>query len=267
MNDQDDTEPTGRPDACAECADPGEGADDTLLDEPEGPDDTNAFLRWLPTMWLGHRRGKELVERPSSDGANFAAYACEGRPAPASMRLRPEATVQVQPSPAAGSRPPARRGVAYDSGSREHDAPTVVTRRRTAGARAALFGWGAAGLLAMSALILWWAHRPPATDLPVGANAAVTLPLPTARTRAERVEPSASSPLTVGLPEEAQMANAPIAPVAQRAMASAPLVKAVKEARRKGERGSLASVDGSTRASPSVAAPPVPVKEQYFEDP
>src|SRR5450432_1039078 len=148
MSDPDDTEPTGRPDACAEGTDPGEGADDTLPDAPE-EGDSDAFFRWLPTMWLGHRRGKELVERPSSDGANFAAYACEGRPAPASMRLRPEATVQVQPSPAAGSRPPARRGVAYDSCSREHDAPTVVTRRRTAGARAALFGWGAAGLLAM----------------------------------------------------------------------------------------------------------------------
>jgi len=51
---------------------------------------------------------------------------------------------------------------------------------------------------------------------------------------------------------------------AQRATASAPLVKAVKEARRKGERGSVASVDGSTRASPSVAAPPVPVAGVFW---
>jgi len=142
MTDPDATEPTGRPGACAEGTDPGEGADDTLPDAPE-EGDTDAFLRWLPTMWLGHRRGKELVERPSSDGANFAAYACEGRPAPASMRLRPEASVEVQPNPAARSTAPVRHRLAPDSRARERDAPTVVTRRRTA--RVALLGWVALG--------------------------------------------------------------------------------------------------------------------------
>src|ERR1019366_1838733 len=267
MNDPDDTEPTGRPDPCAECTDPGEGADDTLPDASE-EGDPDAFLRWLPTMWLGHRRGKELVERPSSDGANFAAYACEGRPAPASMRPRPEATVQVQPGPDAGSRPPARRDVAYDSGSRERDAPTVVSRRRTG--RAARIGWGALGAVARSAAIGGWSrHRPLRGEAAASGSAATTPSVRVASSESKPQEPleRASAADAFEWKSEPPPANASLAktPARPKAVGSLPSVPA-----RKSDAVGVAPV-GIDAVARNRTPPGVPSsaasKEQFFEAP
>jgi hypothetical protein len=218
-------------------------------------------------MWIGHRRRKELVERPSSEGADFAAYASEGRPVAASARVPPEAKVQVRTdgSPRSGSRGGGESDDASEVGGR--DALTVAKRRRRFASGRAVVGWGAAGLLVTSASILWWARRPQAIELPARASAAAAaIPLPTARMEAERVEAPAPWPPTPGVQGEAQSANPPVAPAAQRTTASTPLLKAMKEARRKGERAALASPGGSPRATAPVAAAPVPVKEQYFEE-
>jgi hypothetical protein len=267
MNDPDDTEPAGRPDDCAEGTDPGEGEDDTLVDEPE-EGDTDAFLRWLPTMWLGHRRRKELVERPSSDGASFAAYACEGRPAPASMRLQPEATVQVQPSPAAGSRPPARRAVAYDSSLRERDALTVVTRRRT-GARAALLGWSAVGVVAVSALVGGWTHRPMRGEAAASASATATLPVRVAASESKPREPLEMAPAAAAFeskaeppPGSASMAKTPARP---KAVASLPSAAARKK---DGVGRAPVGIEAIARNRTPLGVPSSdPSKEEFFEAP
>ncbi|MGO9832834.1 MAG: hypothetical protein ACLP1X_01325 [Polyangiaceae bacterium] len=267
MNDPDDTEPAGRPDECAEGTDPEQETDDTLLDTPE-EEDTDAFLRWLPTMWLGHRRRKELVERPSSDGASFAAYACEGRPAPASMRLQPEATVQVQPIPAAGSRPPARRGVAYDSGSRERDAPTVVTRRRT-GARAALIGWSAVGVVAVSAVVGGWTHRPLRGEAAASGSAAATPPVQFAASESKPREPLQTAPAAAAFESNAERppANASIAktPARPKALASLPSSAARKK---DSVGGAPVGIDAVARNRTPLGVPSsVPSKEEFFEAP
>ena len=265
MNDPDDTEPTGRPDACTEGTDPGEGADDTFPDAPE-EGDTDDFFRWLPTLWNGHRRRAELVERPSSEGADFASYACEGRPVAASARVRPEAKVQVwtDVSPRSRSRGRGESDDGLEASGR--DAPTVVKRPRSFASGRALLGWATAGLLTVSASILWFTHSRHATEVPARTTAAVTLPVPTARTLAGRVEPPAPVPPSAGLPREAQKEKTLMAAAPQTASASAPLVKAVKAARGKGEP-TLAPVDASPRATASVPTPAVPAKEQFFEDP
>jgi hypothetical protein len=269
MNDPDDTEPTGRPDECAEGTDPGQETDDTLLDTPE-EEDTDAFLRWLPTMWLGHRRGKELVERPSSDGANFAAYACEGRPAPASMRLQPEATVHVQPSPATGSRPPARRDVAYDSGSRERDAPTptVVTRRRTT--RAARIGWGAVGMVAVSAIVGGWIHhRPLRGEGAASGSVAATPPVQVAGSEAKPRELLESAPAVAAFEWNAEPppANGSIAktPARPKAVASLPSAAARKK---DAVGGAPVGIDAVARNRAPLGVPSsASSKEEFFEAP
>src|ERR1700680_2720507 len=110
MNDPEsthDTEPSGAPAASTE---PG-GAHDPIggeITEPGPPreeaetnpgdgENTEDFFRWLPTMWLWHRRRRELVERRSSDGGDFVAYASAGRPARAAVRAEANDTVEVQP--------------------------------------------------------------------------------------------------------------------------------------------------------------------------
>src|SRR5260370_40943831 len=162
-----DTEPTGRPVASTEDADRGGGevteTNDTSPEEIDARPSEHAtedFWRWLPTMWLGHRRGKELVQRASSDGADFAVYAGAGRPARASVRRRPEATVQLRTAPSTRSGAAFAHGeVTRGSEAGERDAPTVLKRRRIVGPRGVLVGWGAVGLVAVSASIGWWAHR------------------------------------------------------------------------------------------------------------
>ncbi len=100
-----DAEPTGRPLATAQS--PNSDADEaTAPNDASGSDiaagstehDTDDFLRWLPTLALGHRRRAQLVERPSSDGADFAAYAGDGRPASTSGQPRLESAASMQMS-------------------------------------------------------------------------------------------------------------------------------------------------------------------------
>jgi hypothetical protein len=266
-----DTDPMGIPvDRAA--TDPGgeevTDPDDTYpegLDALASEDDTEDFLRWLPTIGVGHRRRKELVRRPSSEGADFAAYACEGRSVAASSRVPAEAKVQVRTdlSPRHGSLASSESDEASEMGGR--DAPTMVKRRRASPQGRALFGWGAVGLLTMGAAIFWWGHRPQAIELRASAAASVPLPLPTARTSVEGVETSIAVALTTGPRREAQSATIPMSPAAQRPTTSALPVKAAKEARRQGERAGAAPVERSPRAAAS--SPSVPIKDQYFEEP
>jgi hypothetical protein len=266
----DDTDPTGPPVDTAD-TDPGDVTDSDATspsDDLQSEVDADDLLRWLPTLGNRHRRRTELVERPTSGGADFAAYACEARPAAASARRRPEAKVLVRTDrdPRTGSR---ARGASDETlEASERDAPTVVKERRRFPSRRALVGLGAAGFLAVSAPILWFAGGRRGAEVPARttAAAAVPSPPPTAQTFAERLAPSPPLPPPAGLPGDPQAASTPVAPAAQRTAALAPLVKASKAARRKGER-TLAPVAGSGRAAASTAAPPVPIKEQFFEDP
>jgi hypothetical protein len=178
MNDPerfDDTDPTGPPDGM-EDPDPG-GEDPTIPDagtfgEPDDPEDDwdiDEFFRWMAPHGISYRRRKELVERPSSAGAEFASYACEARPAPVTGRVRREAKVQIRTHVRLTSR----------SEASDPDAPTVVNPRCPVAPRRALLLWALAGLLAAILVALGWtlagqtsapSATPPARD---------TLPFPT----------------------------------------------------------------------------------------
>ena len=263
----DDTDPMGPPVDPAD-TDPGDvtdphGTSPSDFDDLPGEDDTDDFLRWLPTLGNRHRRRTELVERPSSGGADFAAYACEGRPAAASARLRPEAKVQVRTDVGSHSGRRGRGASDDDVEASGRDAPTVVKGRRRFASRRALLGAGVAGLLVVSASILWGTHVGRAPEAPARTTAAATLPLPTARTRADRTEPSAPLSPPAGVPGEPQRTTTGAAPAAEKPTAL-PVVKGLKAARRTGDR--TAPADGSPRATPSPPPPPVPVKERFFEE-
>jgi hypothetical protein len=263
----DDTDPMGLP---VDTADIGPGdvtePDGTSPSDPDdlpGEDDTDDFLEWLPTLWNRHRRRAELVERPSSEGADFAAYACEGRPAAASARLRPEAKVQVRTDGGPHSGRRGRGAFDDDVEANGRDAPTVMKGRRRFASRRALFGVSVAGVLVVSASLLWGTRVGHAPEVPARTTVAGTFPLPTAQTPAERTEPSAPPLPAAGLPGEPQGTISALSPAVQKPTAL-PLVKALKAARRTGERPGPS--DGPPRAAPSPPAPPVPVKEQFFED-
>jgi hypothetical protein len=273
MNDPEeahDTDPTGRPVASGEDT----GLQDDAVTERNDPSpeafedgssehDTGGFLQWLPTMWLGYRRRKELVHRPSSDGADFAAYACAGRPVAASVPSRPEAAaVQVQTA----SRPESRASAE----ARERDAPTVVKPRRIRRPRAGLVAWGAVGLVAASAAIAGWAHRPLTTERVPTGGAAVTPPMPIAPGLVARAEPLESPPLPPAAGLQGGVAtsstNLPKTPMGQR---GAPSKTSMKEsmARRETAGAPAAGTDASARnrAAPLAASSALPAKEQYFE--
>jgi hypothetical protein len=262
----DDTDPMGPPVDAADM-DPDDvtepdGASRGDPDDLPGQDDTDDFFEWLPTLWNRHRRRAELVERASSEGADFAAYACEGRPAAASARLRPEAKVQVRADVGRDPGWRARGASEDDAGASGRDAPTVVKGRRRFASRRALLAVGVAGLLGVSASILWGTQLGHVPAVPDRTTAAAT-PLPTAPTLAERTEPPAPLLSAARLPGEPEGTATALAPAVQKPTAL-PAVKPLKAARRTGERP--APSDGSPRATPSPLAPPVPVKEQFFED-
>ncbi len=141
--------------------------------ESSGENDTDDFLRWLPTLALGHRRRTEIVERPSSDGADFAVYACEGHPAATSGHARVESAVNVQ--------------AARDSKDLQRDAPTVLTRERRARRGWRSIGWAALGAAAAGAVLSAWAWRP------VTPDEAPSTPVPIGSPRPPLTEPSPSS--------------------------------------------------------------------------
>ncbi|MGO9834127.1 MAG: hypothetical protein ACLP1X_07935 [Polyangiaceae bacterium] len=271
----DDTEPTGCLDAGTEDTDPqGHPEMGTDVGVPEGleagssEEDTDDFLRWLPTMSLGHRRRSELVKRPSSDGADFAVYACEGRPAAASERPRPEAAVQVQITPPPGLGALARGERARGASADERDAPTVVTRRRT-GWRAVLVGAaGVVGLVAAGAAIVGRTLRPPAiaqTLLPAAASETPSAPM---ADRIDRPGPGDSTPAPPAAQERTQSAMPSLArtPAGPRASVSSASARPVHK-RDAAEGRTGIDAPAKIRAAPLATASAVPLKDQYFEEP
>jgi hypothetical protein len=272
-----DTEPSARAVASAEDTDPAgrEGTDtsDTSpdpLDADRSEQDTPDFLRWLPTMWLGYRRRKELVHRRSSDGADFVEYASAARPVAASSHVRPEATVQVRGAPSTGPMALVARNARASSEAAEREAATVLLRRRTVGPRAALVGCGAVALVSVGVGVCWWAQWPLAKGGGPASSAAVAPPVPIASSVARRGQPleSASLPPPTGSPETASQVgtNTENTSIGQRASIAMP---STKESRHKIDRTDAvpAAVDASARSRATLlpAASAAPAKEQYFE--
>jgi hypothetical protein len=233
-----DTEPTGCPPASDEG--PDADADEVTVpnDAPRedvaagvSEDDTDDFLRWLPTLALGHRRRAELVERSSSDGADFAAYACEGRPALPSGQARIESAVKVQPP--------------QGSKDLERDAPTVPSGERRARRRWSRIGWASFGVAAAGAAIAGWAERPVGTEKGLQRSEPVaTAPMPVGPTPtrpAEAAESTAAPPTT---PLQASPADVVSTAADQRALPSsaAAAEAARKRAARKRARTSMLAI-------------------------
>ena len=251
-----DTEPTG----CPPASDEGPDADADEATEPNDASredvaagvsehDTDDFVRWLPTLALGHRRRAQLVERPSSDGADFAAYACEGRPAAKTGHARIESAVNVQ--------------AAQDAKDLGRDAPTVLTGERRARLRWRSLAWAALGLAGAGAMLAAWAWRPATTTMALRPEKGVaTPPVSIALTAAQVVEPAAAlAPAPQASPEA-------MATAADRTalLANAP---AAETSRKRDSSGAPKTVFSSAkgRAAPLAPAPTVLAKDQYFEAP
>jgi hypothetical protein len=256
-----DTEPT----ACPPASDKGPDADaddvtvandgpceDVAADESEH--DTDDFLRWLPTLALGHRRRAELVERSSSDGADFAAYACVGRPAATTGQARIESAVKVQPP----------RG----SKDLERDAPTVLTGERRARRRWRTIGWASFGVAAAGTAIAGWAERPVGTEKALQRGEAVaTAPMPIGPTPTRPAEAAESTAAPPATPLHASPTDVGRTVADQRALASSAV--AAEAARKRDSAGTpkpLLSSAGRRAATPA-AAPTHSAKDQYFEAP
>jgi len=270
-NRSNDTEPTGRPLSGEES--PGSDADEaTTPNDASGSDvpagatehDTDDFLRWLPTLALGHRRRAQLVERPSSDGADFAAYAGDGRPASTSGQPRLESAASVQMS--------LRGGGPQGPKDRERDAPTVLTRERRARRTWRIIGWGAVGLCATGAAVAAWVDGPVAIDKPVRPREAVaTAPVPAGQTLTAPTE-APQPPATLSAVQSrasAQSSDANAARTAAGPMAApstTPVADATRTARSAGAPRTI-DLSAKGRASRLAAAPTAPAKDQYFEEP
>jgi hypothetical protein len=251
-----DTEPTG----CPPASDEGPDADADEATEPNdasradvvagsGEHDTDDFLRWLPTLALGYRRRAELVERSSSDGADFAVYACEGRPAATSGQARIECAVKVQ--------------AAQGSKDLERDAPTVLTGERRARRQWRRIRWASFGVVAAGAAIAGWAERPVVTEKALQrGEAVVTAPMrigPIPTHPVEAAEPTA--PLRA-IPTDVARTAADERAISHSAAAS--------DAARKSDSAGIPRPLPSSarrRAAPRAAAPTLPAKDQYFEAP
>ena len=216
--------------------------------------DTDDFMRWLPTLALGHRRRAELVERSSSDGADFAAYACEGRPAATSGQPRIESAVKVQ--------------AAQASKDLERDAPTVLTGERRARRWWRRIGWASLGAVAAGAALAAWAERPVVTEKALLRREPVaTAPTPIGRAPTQPVEAAEST----AAPPPTSLHGSPtdVARTAadQRALPSS--AAAADAARKRDSAGTSKPLASSARrrAAPLAAAPTLPAKDQYFEAP
>lgn len=263
-----DTEPDADSAATTE---PGSDTDpgseiDTSDTEPQAietaPNEDEEFFRWLPTMWLGYRRQKELVHRCSSEGGDFVAYASAGRPAPASAPLRAEATVQVAPSDP--SRALARDGAPDDAQAAARDAPTVVLPRRRRIPRALLVGTSVAALVTAAIELGLGMHRPVTSE---AARAAWSASAP-ALEKGTALGASADSPQPAASPFPAPRedirvtspAHAARGPAAERTLA-APIPK---RARPKTDAVRAASWERGISGD-APAPSPVPAKDLYFE--
>ncbi len=254
-----DTEPTGCPPASDEGPDADEDEATVPNDAPrEDADagvsepDTDDFFRWLPTLALGHRRRSELVERSSSDGADFAAYACEGRPAATSGQPRIESAVKVRPPPGSDL---------------DRDAPTVLTGERRARRRWRTIGWVSFGVAAAGAAIAGWAGRPAVRERALQRGEPIaTAPLrigPMPTHAVEAAEPTAApppAPLRAAPPDVAGTAAGP-----RPLPASTPAAEETRNADSAGAPKPLLS--SARRRAATVAAPTRPAKDQYFEAP
>jgi hypothetical protein len=256
-----DTEPTGcplptdeGPDAEAdEATEPNDASRDEVAAGSSEPD-TEDFLRWLPTLALGHRRRAELVERPSSDGADFAAYACEGRPAATSGQPRLEPAVKVQ----------AARG----SKDLERDAATILTREKRARRGWRRIGWASFGVAAAGAALAGWAERPVVTEKALQHSEAVaTAPMPIGpipMQPVEAAEPTAVAPAT---PLQATATDVAKRAADPRVLSSS--AAAADAARKRDSAGTPKPLPSSAsrRAVPLASAPTLAAKDQYFEAP
>jgi hypothetical protein len=149
MNDPDDTDPMH--DETVVDTDPGpEPTEDVVPGELEeaAEQDSDDFWQWLPTMGLAYRRRRELVERRSSDGAPFAAYAGAARPAVAAPALRFDAKVRI----ASGLREGDAEGA--------RDALTVVKPRRGRRSPMVTVGLAAAAAVSVTAAFAAWSYLP-----------------------------------------------------------------------------------------------------------
>jgi len=256
-----DTDPTGcpldreeGPDVDADAAtEPNNAprADDAPGDA--GEHDTDDFFRWLPTLALGHRRRAQLVERPSSDGADFAAYACEGRPAATPGHARIESAVSVQ--------------AAQDAKDLGRDAPTVLTGERRARRRWQSLAWAALGLAGAGAVLAAWAWRPVTTATALRPEKGVSRPpVSVAVTATQVLEPAATAAAT--LAPATQASPEAVATAADRTALLAN-ASAAEAARKKDSRGApkVISPSAKGRAAPLAPAPTVLGKDQYFEAP
>jgi hypothetical protein len=265
-----DAEPAGRPLATTQSpnSDPDEAttpndASGSDVAAVSGEHDTDDFLRWLPTLALGHRRRAQLVERPSSDGADFAAYAGGGRPASTSSQPRLESAANVQTS---------LRGGPQASMGPERDAPTVLTRERSARRRWRMIGWGAVGLCATGAAVAAWIEQPVAMEKPLPPGVAVaTAPVPSGQTLAPPIEAARPTATLSAVQSRAsaQVSDASAASTAAGPMA-APSTAPVADATRKaGSAGAPRTIDlpARGRAARLAGASTAAAKDQYFEEP
>jgi hypothetical protein len=248
-----DTEPTGCPLASDEAHD-GDGDEVTVPNDPPREDvdagvtepDSDDFLRWLPTLALGHRRRTQIVERSSSDGADFAAYACEGPPAATSGPPRAESAVKVQ--------------LPQGSTDLDRDAPTVLTGERRTRRRWRTIGWVSIGVAAAGAAIAGWAERPMATEKPMQRGEAVaTTPMRIQTHPVEAAEPTA--PLPTPPTDVART------PADERALSSS--AAASVAARKSDSTGGPKPFPSSARSRPLplATAPTFPAKDEFFEAP
>jgi hypothetical protein len=251
-----DTEPMGCPPASDEG--PDADADEATVPNDAPREDVDAgvsehdrddFLRWLPTLALGHRRRTEIVERPTSDGADFAAYACEGRPAASSGQPRIESAVKVQPP--------------QGSMDLERDAPTVLTGERRARRRWRTIGWASFGVAAAGAAIAGWVDRPVATEKRFQHGEAVA-------TASMRIGPIPTHPVEAAEPT-APLRTPPtdVARTAADERALSSTAAASDAARKSDSTGAPKAFPSSARrrASPLATAPTLPAKDEFFEAP
>jgi hypothetical protein len=224
------------------------------LAEGSGEHDTDDFMRWLPTLALGHRRQAELVERPSSDGADFAAYAFKGRPAAPSGPRRIESVVNVQ--------------AASDSKDLERDAPTVLTGERRARRRWRGIGWACFGAVAAGAALAAWGERPVRNEKALQRGAAVAIaPMPNGRPSTQPVGAAPSTPAPLATPLQ-QAPSTDVARIAadRRALPSAAAVDAARKTDPAASPKPLPS-SARRRSSPLATTPSLPAKDEYFEAP
>jgi hypothetical protein len=254
MNDPDDTDPML--DATLVDTDPGPGPiEDTAADEgeEESEQDSDEFWRWLPTMGLAHRRRRELVERPSSDGAAFAAYAGAARPAVAAATMPFEAKVRIASGLAEGEAP----------GSR--DALTVVSPRR--GRRSPAVAIGLAAVAAVSVTVVAGSSHLPAWRQGHVASTGQAATTPR-QTNEPSAEPALHAPRPGPTEEPLPTGPAPTASAgATRAESTSPVNSGPPRPRERSAPARAAESPAQRGARPAAPAAPAAslTKDQFFE--